>query len=147
MAEESQKEENKFLHAIQLVCDTENKEILRVPSENGALHNKTKIRSKKNQKPKSQRKRNKATVQNDQLAKILNEELEKCAENDEINVLLKVLQLNVYDIIDIYRVIFKDLVDVIGQKYHKSFTISQFGSTLTGLAFKGNNIDIIKILV
>lgn len=72
----------------------------------------------------------------DKLQISVNENLTNCQEGDELKSLSRILQPNNDHLYMVYKKIFNDIsnvLNVLGTEYH----IHPFGSTISGLAFKG----------
>lgn len=57
-------------------------------------------------------------------------------EGTELKILCELLQPNIVQICTVYNLINQDLTSIISSRYQK-FEIHPFGSTVSGLAFKG----------
>lgn len=72
----------------------------------------------------------------DALQRQVNDNLLQCAEGDELKLLARILQPNNEDLFRVYLALQADLMQALNMR-RTSYRIHPFGSTISGLAFKG----------
>lgn len=92
---------------------------------------------KERQRPRIKPTKQKPQISEDPLEKEVNQHLVDCEEGEELKVLSRILQPNSDYLYDIYLRIHSDISESMGKSEY-NFTIKPFGSTVSGLAFKGN---------
>lgn len=75
-------------------------------------------------------------IAEDALQKQVNQNLLQCAEGEELKLLARILQPNNEDLFRVYLALEGDLMQALNMR-RASYKIHPFGSTISGLAFRG----------